>query len=189
MLQPAPSRLIDEPVMQAERPVLPELDPLRDHPKARPEIRPLDLAEAELGGELGDALLQLEARGERPRLARRPGADPAAARPALEIGVRLGAVDRLDRPLDAHLALERLPVEQQRRARIGGEVGALAAFQVGVEDEAAGIDALEQHHPHRRLPGCIHRRELPSHWRRWARTFPPPPSRRGTGRSDRQARR
>src|SRR5690606_8290542 len=130
--------------------ILPELDPVRDHPEARPELRARNLAQPEFRRKLGDAPLQLEARGERPRLARRPGSDPAAAGPAGEIGIRLRSGDLLHRSLDTDLALERFPVEQQRRTRIDREIASLATLAVSVEDEAAAIDALEEYHPDRR---------------------------------------
>ena len=37
-------------------------------------------------------------------------------------------------------------MEHQRRCRVGIELAALGAFHVGVEDEAALVGALEQHH-------------------------------------------
>ena len=52
----------------------------------------------------GDRLLQREARFERARLLARPGADPAAAGAAGEIGVGLGRCDDRDRPAQPHLA-------------------------------------------------------------------------------------
>ena len=55
--------MIDQPVMQAERPILPELDAPRQQPEARPVGRPRHRADAELGGIAGDPLLQLEASG------------------------------------------------------------------------------------------------------------------------------
>ena len=69
-----------QPVVQAERAVLPELDQQRLQAEARPVRRPRHLADDVPGREFGDALLQREAALERPRLVRRPGADLAAAR-------------------------------------------------------------------------------------------------------------
>src|SRR4051812_78013 len=87
---PVPVAAVDEPVVQAERAVLPELDPLRCQAEARPVGRPRHRADGVTGGELGDPPLQLKAGGQWPRLLRGPGADLARPRTAVEIGVRLG---------------------------------------------------------------------------------------------------
>ena len=130
--------------------VLPELDQQRLQPEARPVRRPRHLADDMLGRDFRHALLQREAALQRPRLVGRPGADLAAAGAGGEIGVGLLGRGRRYRPFDAHLATQRLPVEQQRRLGLGQQVRALAAFSVGVEDEALGVVALQQHHAHRR---------------------------------------
>jgi hypothetical protein len=100
---------------------------------------------------VGDAALQLEAPGQRARLQRRPGADPAGARPAGEIHVRLFRSDLLDRAFDADLPVHRLPVEAQRRPRHVQQLLALATLVVGVEGKAARVEAAQQHHADRRL--------------------------------------
>src|SRR6266542_2272540 len=70
---------IFQPVVQAERAVLPELDQQGFQAEARPVRRPRYLADDMPGGVLGDALLQGEPAFQRPRLVRGPGADLAAA--------------------------------------------------------------------------------------------------------------
>ena len=72
-----------------------------------------------------------------------------SARPRREVGVRLLTGDSLDPPLDPHLAAERIPVEEKRRARIRVELGCLTADVSREEDEAVFVGALQQHHPHR----------------------------------------
>src|ERR1700761_199264 len=72
-------------LVQAERPVAPELDGARPDPIARPVRRPRHLAQAEARADLGDALLEREAVGEGPRLLRRPRADLRRARARGEI--------------------------------------------------------------------------------------------------------
>ena len=53
----------------------------------------------------------------------------------------------MDDTLDPHLAAERAPVEQHRRPRVLGDLLALAAEVVRVEDESALVEALQEHHP------------------------------------------
>src|ERR1700733_7223408 len=80
--------LKDQPVVQARRLVLPELDSARDEPETGPEIRPQDgAAVGETAGEHLDPAFELLAAVEQARLVGRPGGDLAAARPACEIGV------------------------------------------------------------------------------------------------------
>src|SRR4029450_6035379 len=75
-----------QPVVQAERAVLPALDQHGFQTEARPMRRPRPLADDMPGGVLGDALLQGEPAFQRPRLVRRPGTDLAAAVAAGGIG-------------------------------------------------------------------------------------------------------
>jgi hypothetical protein len=56
-------------------------------------------------------------------------------------------------------------VEEQGRARVRGKLAALAAVEVRIEDEAARVVPLHQHHPHRRAARGIgggegHRRRV-----------------------------
>src|SRR6185436_8659257 len=81
------------------------------------------------------------------------------ARPALEILLALLPPDLLDRALDPHLPLQRLPEEAQRRPRIARQLAPLAAVVVGVEGEAARVEGLQQDDPRRRVTGFVDRRE------------------------------
>src|SRR5205823_1563300 len=65
----------------------------------------------------------------------------------------------LDVALDPNLPPERVPVEEERGPRVLREVAALAALVPAVEDESPLVEALEQHHPHRRTPLPRRRRE------------------------------
>ena len=76
-------------------------------------------------------------------LPRRPGAEPAAQRARPEVGFRLLARQRLDRPRHRHLPprLER-PVEDERRVRVLGQLARLAALRVREEAEAVLVRRL-----------------------------------------------
>src|SRR5882672_5633186 len=78
-----------QPVVQAERAILPELDQERFQAETRPMWRTGYLADDMFGGELGDPLLQRKAALQWARLVRRPSADLAAALARCEIGVFL----------------------------------------------------------------------------------------------------
>src|SRR3546814_20671252 len=67
-------------------------------------------------------------------------------RSAGEICVGFLRADGFDAPFDADLAAQRLPVEAKRSLGIGGQFSAFTALIIGVEDEAAIIMPLEQHH-------------------------------------------
>ena len=144
----------EKPHMQPEGPVLPELDALRNDPVARPVRRPRDRAQVELRRILGDARLEFETADQRLRLLRGPGADLADPRARSEVCIRLLVVDPLDPSFHAHLPAQRLPVEAERGAGVGGELMSLAAAQVGVEGEATA-----HRHP---SAACIRAEGMPS---------------------------
>ena len=114
---------------------------------AAPVLRPRYVASAILALELGDRLVEL-ARGPRargPAVTPRP---PAARRAGASRSTRPtpSALTRSTGALDAHLPPERIPVEEQRRARVRLELAALAASVAGEEDEAVLVGALQEHH-------------------------------------------
>ena len=168
--------------MKAVRPALPELDRRRDDAVAAPERR------------------QRQRRPRRRSAARsRRRAAPAPpclrravtavrptrsiwllARPRVEVRERLLVADALDRALDAHLAALQLPVQRRGRPGVRVELGGLAALAVRVEDEAARVVPLEQHHPHRGHPVRASPWRAPSARGRSPR---PPPPRRTSGRT------
>src|SRR5512143_3176525 len=143
---------IADAVVQPRRAPLPEFDLLGHETIAAPVRRPRDvLARARvLRLDGGEALLEHFPAGDRLALRRRPRAEACGARPLGEVRARFGVVDVLDRALDAHLALELGPVEEQRRIRMRGELAPLAAAVVGVEHEAALVERLEQDDPRAR---------------------------------------
>src|SRR3954451_17713243 len=130
--------------------MLPEFYAQRRDPEPRPEGWPRHLAQAESASVLGNATLQLEPACERSRLLRSPGADPAGARAGGEIGVRFIRCDWSYESLRPDGPLQRLPVKAKRHLGVGLELFPLAALQIGKEDESGVIEALQQHHPHRR---------------------------------------
>src|SRR4029077_6427034 len=74
-------------IVQAERPLLPELDLGRHDAVARPEWRPRPRAAGELCGVERDCLLERQAAFQRGGLLRGPGADLRHARAGAKIGV------------------------------------------------------------------------------------------------------
>ena len=136
--------------MQPVEAVLPELVCLRRDAEAAPFVADGQLAVGMLALELVDAPLEPLAIRDRAALRRGERAELAAAGAPARVRLGLLAETRVDRPLDADLAAERLPVEQQRRARVRDELAALAAAVVREEDEAALVERLQQDHPQRR---------------------------------------
>src|SRR6185295_17799990 len=106
----------------------------------RPRNGPAEIARLQLR-HLGH---QMCPAGERPALLRGPGAELAAAVPAGEIGVRLLGAHRLGRAQNHDLLLELAPVEVEAHLGIAEDLPSLAALQVGVEDEAPLVEALEE---------------------------------------------
>jgi hypothetical protein len=94
-------------------------------------------------------------------LGRRPGAELAAARAAVEIRVGFSGDHLLHAAFDADLLVERDPVKAQRGERILDQFPPLATLVVSEKPEAALVDRAHQHHPRRRPPvgvGCRQRR-------------------------------
>ena len=115
----------------------------------RPSVAAVASAVAS-GLELGGERLEARATLDHAALRRDGRADLRAARARAEVRIGLGFRDALDRPFDAHLPPERVPVEEERRPRVRRELGALAALVAGEEDEASLVEALQQHHAHGR---------------------------------------
>ena len=135
---------VDVPLVQTARHAAPELDAMRNQPKAGPVRRTRDVLALEARLDVAHARLEITRSLDRPALLRRPRADLAPARAAGEVRIRLLARDRPRTPFDAHLPLERLPVKAHRRLRMRDQLAPLAALVVRVENEAFVVHALQQ---------------------------------------------
>src|SRR6478752_10042911 len=98
-------------VVQAERPVVPELDQHRHDAVTGPARRPRHAADGVFGGIKRHRLFEGEAAFERKGLLAGPGADLRLLRAGGEIGVRFGIGDGFGRAADTDLPVERLPME------------------------------------------------------------------------------
>lgn len=143
--------------MQPVLPPLPKLNPRRHDPQPAPELGDGDIVTAlepllhvldpalELRPPVVLLAVLLALRREHLALTARPRTDPAATHPRVKVGLALLARHPRRCALDANLALQRLPEEEQAGVGVGAQVGGLAAgAQVGVDDEAArGVELLE----------------------------------------------
>src|SRR5262245_27469443 len=142
---------VTQPVVEAVVAVLPELPHLRPYAEAAP-LPGEGRVVAVLGAHRVDETLQLVPPAHDPALRRGGRRHAAERRPRPKIRLGVGARGPLDRSLDADLAPERSPVEEQRGVRVGGQLAALAALVAGVEHEPLLAEALDEHHARRRTP-------------------------------------
>src|SRR3974390_686197 len=129
-LAPRPTQIVAlefDAVVQAERPLLPELNREWHDAVARPVERPRNVGERVFGGVDRNRLLEGEAAFQRRRLLARPGADLRLLRSAGEIGIGLGVGDPLDVAAHADLPAWRLPVKNPCRFRPRGQISSLLA--------------------------------------------------------------
>src|SRR4029077_3712828 len=122
-----------EPVMPPERPLLPELDPKRPQAIASPVRRSWDGSQGESRGVVRDRLLERVAAFERCRLFAGPGADLGQARTRREVSVLFRVFDSFHRAAQAHLAIDRLPMKEQRGFLLSIQLVAFLAVDIGVE--------------------------------------------------------
>jgi len=143
---PAAIRLaaVLQPVMQARRAALPELHARGQQTVAAP-VRRARRRVAKALAVFGFARFERGAVGHFAALLGGPGAQPRAERARVVVGVALLLRNLFHHALDAHLALQPDPVEEQRRMGVGGQFRALVAGVVGEEGEAALVQVLEQH--------------------------------------------
>src|SRR6185312_16645240 len=131
----APLAAIDQPVMQAERPVAPEFDFGRHQPEAGPVTGPGHFAQRIFGGVFGDLSLERPAPHHGARLRRGPGPDLAVLGARGEIGVGFRGADFAHRASHPHRPAQALPMEIERGMGISSELIALGAFLVGIKDK------------------------------------------------------
>ena len=136
--------------------MLPELDRIRFEHVAAPALGPRHLV---AGQELLELSLEPVAALDRLALAR--GGSRGAGAGRARGPIRVGFLRRhpAHRPLDPNLAPERLPVDDERRARVLVELAALAALVAGEEREAALVRALQQEHARGRTPVGVRGRQ------------------------------
>src|SRR5437764_647475 len=112
--------------------------------------RPASSSQARRRGAVAPARLchgrfQRRPRGDAVALRRRPGGKARTQGPARVIGVRFGRRDALDAAVDAHLAFELGPHEDEARGAARLELARLAAAVVRTEGKAAALDAFQEH--------------------------------------------
>ena len=132
-----------DPLVQAVRTALPELDRVGPEQVDRPSA-------AGAGRRPGSAR-RTPRRGA--RASRSPGSAGSGRTPRRrsgcrrhadgEVGVGLVVAQLLDQALQPDLALQRVPVDRDRAVRVLGELAPLAALPVGVEGDAALVDPAE----------------------------------------------
>src|ERR1700733_2579371 len=122
--------------------IAPKLDPHRREAISAPILRPRHFGACEPPFVSMNRRFEVPARGQRPRLLARPGADLASSRRGGEIGVAFGRGHFGDRPTEPGLAAERFPVEKRGRPRLAFKLAPLGALDVGVEDWAPRVATL-----------------------------------------------
>ena len=90
-------------------------------------------------------LFERGARRDHGALRRHRGAEPAAGGTGIEVLIGFSGTELRDAAGDADLPVERGPIQHQRGAWIFRQLAPFAAEIVGVEQEAAMVDAFEQH--------------------------------------------
>src|SRR6185312_10235988 len=140
---------IAQAIVEAVRATLPELERFRRDAEAAPVRGERNFALAVLGFKLAQAVFEPRTIRDHLTLMRRGGAELAAACSAVEVGFRFFGRGALHGAGDADLARQQVPVEEERRTRVLGQLVTLLALVVRVEDEAALIEALEQDGPRR----------------------------------------
>src|SRR5262249_18240205 len=145
--------------MQPKGPFLPEFYALREHCETGPVSRSRYRRVTETMRKLVHQPLERGSAGERLRLLRRPGTNLTVARSGSEIGIRLLVCDEFGDTLDTNLAVQRLPQKAQGGMRIGEQLPRFSAFEVGVKDKPALIEALQQHGADRRSAIRCRRRQ------------------------------
>src|SRR4051794_22598311 len=130
---PVPLTGVQQTVVESVLAVLPELVALGPQPEAAPVLGQRQLALLDHRRELRHQALQHLAALHRTALRRGEGAQLAAARAGADVLGGLLHARALHRSLDAYLAAERVPVEQQRGSRVVQQLERLSTLVVRVE--------------------------------------------------------
>ncbi len=156
-MAPAAAWLLGEALalVVAEWFLVPKFDAFGRDAEARPVRRTRHVAHGETQRRGGHRFFKFPIALHRLGLFGGPGTELAETGTGREIGIGLGVGHRRDGALDADLALDFDPMKTDRRAGELAELGGLGAVEVGVENEAAFIDALEQHHANLGKPALI----------------------------------
>src|SRR6185437_7725861 len=112
-------------IVQAERPLVPELDAQGQNSVTRPMRRPRHRHQRVFGGVQRNRLLESEPAFERGGLLAGPSADLGLLRAGGEIGVGLGIRHMLSITANAHLPVQRLPIKNQGGLRVNAQFSAL----------------------------------------------------------------
>jgi hypothetical protein len=118
---------------------LPELELFRRQAIATPVVRSRGWVFPILGFEPVQFGLQDCTAGDHLALRRRPGAQLAAQRARVVVGVGFLSRKPLDDPFAADLPAQRSPPEDERSTRIVGQLDTFATVIVGIETEATLI--------------------------------------------------
>src|SRR5207302_9831242 len=110
---------------------------------AAPVVRQVELARRD---GVRVELLQRAARLDRLALATGAEHGADAGRRVLEVASHLLARERRYRSRDPHLTHQQAPEARPRRPRCAGEVLGLGRLNIGLDDEALGIEVLQEHH-------------------------------------------
>src|SRR5215813_11349220 len=151
-VRPLPT--VTQPVVQPVGPALPELDDVVPEPVTAPEAghgHDRSLRPALLQPRV--TLVEHGARADHRRLPAGPGPELGTVRAGMEVWLAVVLGQGRDRALDDHLAVQRVPGEQQARPGVPRQVLRLGGRAVGVEGEAVLPVALEQDRPRARPPG------------------------------------
>src|SRR5690348_14742761 len=128
-----PGARVEQPVVQPVGAPLPELDLGGNQALAAP-VRRARRRLAVAAFCLRRGVLEERPAGDARGLGGGPGGEAAARRTGGEVGVGLGRARLFRRAVDAHLALELRPQEDQRGGAVRGELGRLAAAIVRIEN-------------------------------------------------------
>src|SRR5438132_13139949 len=142
---PRIAQAVVEPVLAPH----PELDRVRHDAVAAPERWQRDLAAGVLALQAPVLRFQYRTIRDDAALSRGPRREATSVWAGPEVLLGLAGGDSLHPAVRPNLPAKRVPIEDQRGARVLGQLTRLAALVVGVEDEPAVVHALQQHHPGR----------------------------------------